>query len=385
MQPRRQLVDAAHAERKLRPAVERAHDVVRLGREDVDARNEVEHALQPRDLAVQKLARALKVFRLGQRKLAEHLGEHGHARTVVEARDLRDGVGVRDAVADRNARHGERLAKRAHHHEVAMLGHEAHHALAAQRELDGALVHHHPAARVQVGAQGGLGQEAARRIARIGQHGRVEADAAALGGRRVGDDEPARTRDLHHAMPCVAGRQRVLCRTRHSHAHGAGLVGLRDGAHHVAHSRPGEEGVRGKPELARERAAQRMRLAIGRVVQLARGQRVLHGADERRGSAEGVRRPREVDPVHLCAKLVRRREQLLWQGGHALAHARLRAGRMRRHRLSFRRSFACRRRACGASPKDVPAGCCRAVAPSRPEGARDEYPSTSRLRAGAAC
>ncbi len=227
-----------------------------------------------------------------------------------------------------------RLAQRAHHHEVAVLGDERHHALAAQRELDGALVHHHPRAGLEVGEQRRLRQQAARGVAGVRQHGGVEHDAVALGRGRVGYDEAGGARDLHHAVARVARRQRVLHGAGHGHAHGAGLVGLSDGAHHVAHGGTHEERLDGQPELAREHAAQRVGLAVGRVVQLAGGERGLHGADERGRRAQRVRRSGKVDPVHLGTHLVRRREQLFGQRGHAVAHAGTRVGGSLRHRLS---------------------------------------------------
>ena len=232
-----------------------------------------------------------------KRKLAEHLGEHGHARAVVEARDLCDGVGVRDAVADGDARHGERLAKRAHHHEVAMLGHEAHHALAAQRELDGALVHHHPAARVQVGAQGGLGQEAARRIARIGQHGRVEADAAALGGRRSGTTN----RPDPRSPPRDALRCRPPARTLPDPAQPRPRCRAGRSARRRAPCRP-QSTRRGRSPRKARTCARARRAAHAprdrRVVQLARGQRVPSMARMNDGGVpRGFAVPREVDPL----------------------------------------------------------------------------------------
>ena len=357
MQALGQLVGVRHAQRQVGSGVERAHDVVRLGGEDVDAGDEVEHALQPGDLGIQELARALEVLRLRQRQLADHLGEHRHARAVVEARDLRDGVGMGDAVADGDARHGERLAQRAHHHEVAVLVRERNHALAAQRELDGALVHHHPGAGVEVGQQRRLRQQAAGGVARVRQHGGVEHDAVALGCDRVGHGEAGGAGDLHHAMPRVARGQRVLHRSGDGHAHGAGLVGLGHGAHHVAHGGAHEERFHGQPELTGQHAAQRVRLAVGRVVQLAGGQRRLHRADERRGRAQGVGRAGEVDPVHLRAHLVGRGQQLLGQRGHASAHAQARVG------------ISLHRRHVSPSPHVA----------SRLE-ARNEYPSTSSLR-----
>ena len=264
---------------------------------------------------------------------------------------------MRDAVADGDARHGERLAQRAHHHEVAVLVHEGYHALAAQRELDGPLVNHHPGAGVEVGKQRRLRQQAAGGVARVRQHGGVEHDAVALGRCRIGHGEAGGAGDLNHAMPGISCGQRVLHRAGNGHTHGAGLVGLGYGAHHVAHGGAHEKRFHGQSELAGQHAAQGVSLAVGRVVQLAGGERGLHSADERRGRAQGVRRAREVDPVHLRAHLVGRRQQLLGQRGHAGSYAGTRVGVSLRHRH--------------VSPSPHVASWLEA---------RNEYPSTSSLR-----
>ena len=59
--------------------------------------------------------------------------------------------------------------------------------------------------------------------------------AVALGRGRIGHGEAGGAGDLNHAMPGISCGQRVLHRAGNGHTHGAGLVGLGYGAHHVAH------------------------------------------------------------------------------------------------------------------------------------------------------
>ena len=84
-------------------------------------------------------------------------------------------------------------------------------------------------------------------------------------------------------MPGISCGQRVLHRAGNGHTHGAGLVGLGYGAHHVAHGGAHEKRFHGQSELAGQHAAQGVSLAVGRVVQIAGGQRLTALADVLKG------------------------------------------------------------------------------------------------------
>ena len=217
-----------------------------------------------------------------------------------------------------------------------MVARERHHAFAPQREFDGAFVHHHPGARLQVMQKRRLGQQAAGGVTGIGQHGRVERDAVARGGLGVGHHEARRAQYLDHLVAGIARCERVLHRARRGHAHGAGLVGLGDRPYHVADGGPAQERLDGHAVAPREHRAQGVGLAVGRVAELAGGEGLLDGGQERRRGSQRVRGAGKVDPVHFRTQFVGRGQQLLGKHGDRVAHAGARLGsKQSRHRCSF--------------------------------------------------
>ena len=127
------MVDIRYGQLQAVSVMVRAHDVVRLGGEDVDTGNEAEHALHPGYLAVEEAPDAVEFRVLDGGRLREHFRAQGNAGVVVEAADLGDGVGVGYAVADVQAGHGVLFGERLHDDQVLVFLHERGEALAAKR------------------------------------------------------------------------------------------------------------------------------------------------------------------------------------------------------------------------------------------------------------